>query len=429
MKNEKVRIERNGIVHTLNIDENGKPIPIKKDTEGEYRDNILKPIKRKILTLGDSIISYSLIQMVILPLYMIFFKEQILGAFFVPIFFAPMLISGIQIKKTGYTDIEKIKKNITFLIIYSMIIVLFSMLGGSVASILLIVLLFQLFKTRKAIKSVNPKTLKELIEKDIASAKQEQEAKKSPQKRNSKRIWIIISILLAVSFIIFIIAKKIPTFLTPDKSDNFSEEFVINYKDNIPDGWNIMDIENLGLIAIPKTLEVRKEGSTIDVISKDENVYKLLGIEKSKVDNKIVIQQAGLNDSTKESFSTYARVMINTYNFEDGEVPRRYERLNLSTEDLNTIKDLNFSEIEESVKILNCKIEDKTVKEIYINQMNSFKFSFLRKCGNKPPVYVEQYKFFNYNQIIEIILSYRTNDSDMWKNDFSRIIDTFILTN
>ena len=105
------------------------------------------------------------------------------------------------------------------------------------------------------------------------------------------------------------------------------------------------------------------------------------------------------------------------------------DRLNLSSEDLQLLKEDSDSTLEEASEYFGCSIGETTIDEVYVNRMNALKFTYSRTCRDNPEIYVEQYKFFNSDQIVEIILSYRLTESDRWEKDFSRIIDTFILTN
>ena len=327
-------------------------------------------------------------------------------------------------RKIVDTDTGKIKRIITFLIIYSIIIVLLSLFGGGRPSILVFILLYKLFKTKKEIKKDIPE---DIIEKKIQQKESSEQDKKKKRKMTTKS-WMIIAIITVVtSLIVIYITKQKPTHSTPT-TETFTQEFVRNYKSHIPNNLEIIDLEDLGLIAIPQTLEVREEGSSMDMLSKSFSgtFNEMLG--SNIPEHKLVIQQAGLSGGTKESSSTYARVIIDVRKVKEGEVPSRNDRINLTQKDLNMLKTSAFPP-EATLKSMNCSAEERTVEEVYINKMNSIKLTYLRRCGNFPDTYVEQYKFFNYNEVVEITLSYRVNDSDIWKEDFSRIIDTFILTN
>jgi len=232
-------------------------------------------------------------------------------------------------------------------------------------------------------------------------------------------------LLISVLLIYFVVER--PTLF----GQSFEENFVSNYEENIPDDWHTIQIKDLGLIAIPNTLEVREDGSTIDIVNKGSKaiIYELSNITERNSESNLVIQQKGLNEASKESFSSYARIMINIYNLEEGSFPKRYEKLNLSDDDLEEIKNKSLESLNEAASLWNVEFRETTIEDVQVNRMNAVKVTFVRSLSGNPEVYREQYTFLNSNQMVEIILSYRINESEMWKEDFSKIINTFIITN
>jgi len=370
-----------------------------------------KPIIGKVRSFGTAVIVYAIIQIVGLPIYLILLKDKLEAYELLPIIPSILiLILGIQIKKARDTNMKKVKRISIFLIIYSICMILLAMSGGNTPSPILVILLYQSFQMKKEINTARKEALEDDEEEDNQSSYKIDSKfthKKSRKKTNLKN-WIIISITVVISIIIIYVLKQ-----EHDTSTNKSESS-IEYQREIPKDWNIVNIKDLGTIAIPKTLEVREEGSTLDSLNK----YNV---------GKIVIQQTGLNKNTDKSFATYARVIINIREIKDEKVPRKHERLNLSTKELNDMKTSMLSTQNMIWGLLNCTIEDMNAEEVYINNMGAIKFSYLRQCRDNPQVYVEIYEFSNYNQIIEITLSYRISESDIWKEDFSQIIKTFIL--
>jgi hypothetical protein len=242
---------------------------------------------------------------------------------------------------------------------------------------------------------------------------------------------IVVSLVLLFSAVALYLVVERPAFLFKGGGKSYEEDFVLNYEENIPDDWQIIEITDLGLISIPKTLEVREDGSTVDVVSTATKavIYKLSNITEPNAESNLVIQQKGLNEASRESFSSYARVMINIHNLEEGSFPKRYEKFNLSDDDLEEIKDQSMETLNQASAILDVEIRDTTIEEVQINRMSAIRFTLIRSLKGNPEVYLEQYKFFNDNQMVEIILSYRINESEKWAEDFSKIINTFIITN
>jgi hypothetical protein len=63
-----------------------------------------------------------------------------------------------------------------------------------------------------------------------------------------------------------------------------------------------------------------------------------------------------------------------------------------------------------------------------VNGFSYIKMSFIRQIGNNPSVKVFGYRFFNYDEEVELTISYRVPESNLWEEDFEKIIDTFSFT-
>ncbi len=205
------------------------------------------------------------------------------------------------------------------------------------------------------------------------------------------------------------------------------KEFLKEYSDNIPKDWVIVDLDGFGRISIPPTLEIREEDSSLDLINKSAKnlVYKLMGEEEG--DLIIVFQQKGLNDDNRDAYKSYARVMITIFDLEDDTVSKRWEALRFY--ELAILKQASLYTLTEASESFDCKFKDTDFRERTINHMNSTEFTFTRSCRGNPEIYVEQYKFNNFNERVEVILSYRVNEKERWEKDFQKIIETFIITN
>lgn len=59
---------------------------------------------------------------------------------------------------------------------------------------------------------------------------------------------------------------------------------------------------------------------------------------------------------------------------------------------------------------------------ININGISAYKMSYNRRLGSNPVVYVEVYKIFNNDMSIDLTLSYRVEESEIWSSDFSQVI-------
>ena len=65
---------------------------------------------------------------------------------------------------------------------------------------------------------------------------------------------------------------------------------------------------------------------------------------------------------------------------------------------------------------------------LYFGNVNGYSYiktSFTRQMGSNPIVKVMRYSFFNSNESVNIIISYRMSEGDIWGADFNKIINTF----
>ena len=70
-------------------------------------------------------------------------------------------------------------------------------------------------------------------------------------------------------------------------------------------------------------------------------------------------------------------------------------------------------------------IGNPTVRWIRIEDTYGIETTYIRKGENNLHTCVSSYYFFNNDKMINVILSYRKEDSETWAEDFSNIIKTF----
>ena len=147
--------------------------------------------------------------------------------------------------------------------------------------------------------------------------------------------------------------------------------------------------------------------------------------DMNPTDQIIIVQQKGLNrDMTlgAKGSERYARLMINTLTFTDSGVKLFCESSPLTATDLilgNTEIKKQYDEI---------LIEWMPIEFKKINEMCVLHISFIRS-GFNGNVKVDEYSFFNNDLQHNLILSYRVNEEDYWKQDFEKILNSFTITN
>lgn len=210
------------------------------------------------------------------------------------------------------------------------------------------------------------------------------------------------------------------------KIDAYSESAEFN----IPDDWTTIEIYNIGSISIPPTMELRDDNSFVALaadIVKDK-ISNKLKIELTRSD--VIFQPKGLNERSGEALKNYSRILINVTKGKPDDFYKYNESYNFSASEKKEMDDYFREETERPMKDFNIKLLKWYPFEIVeINDMSVFKMSFLRQMGNNEPVYVEGYTFNNYDERIEITLSYRESEKDRYAKDFSNVVKTFNLTN
>lgn len=187
-------------------------------------------------------------------------------------------------------------------------------------------------------------------------------------------------------------------------------------------------LKSIGYITIPSTMEIQSGNYKKFAEKYQEEYGKKFGYEVS--DNRIVFQQKGLNNLDKTSFTSYARIILETFigNFED------YEKLKTKlTATPSELSDLNTqlkSQIEQSFSGTGLKlISWYGVQIVNINGQTALKISYLRQLNDNPFVTVSMYQFHNNDRMHQLTMSYRQQDADKWKTSYSNILTSFKITN
>lgn len=192
--------------------------------------------------------------------------------------------------------------------------------------------------------------------------------------------------------------------------------------------WMVYEIEKIGTIAIPPSMEIRDENSYIaliaDVVKDKISVVKKIALKKPS----LIFQPRGTNERIKDATLKYSRILISYQNGESGDFYKRNEQFSLSEKvELNSTarQDVISSFDGFGIKL----VQWYPFEIITINNISWHKISYIRQMGDNPSVYVEDYQLYNDNQATEITLSYRTTEKSLWENDFKRVIDTYKPTN
>ncbi|MBO5226318.1 MAG: hypothetical protein J6B46_07965 [Parabacteroides sp.] len=188
--------------------------------------------------------------------------------------------------------------------------------------------------------------------------------------------------------------------------------FIMCHLENISSDWTNYEIAKTFTLSVPNTVELRGQ---------DDFYTKELkrGYYKNKINfNDIAFQQKGLSYADKEALKTYCRVLIKVV---DGEgFPSSSDCYELTQEDISYFRSMAI-ESAYPFKI----IGNPVIRWTKVSGSYGIEVKYTRKGENNTFVNVSSYYFFNIDKVVTIVLAYRKEDSAKWKDDFSKIINTF----
>jgi hypothetical protein len=186
------------------------------------------------------------------------------------------------------------------------------------------------------------------------------------------------------------------------------------------ENWERIIIENVGSFEIPPTMELQ------------DGPYKLSKnllintLSMNQMISQIIVQQKGLNNSSNDGFSRYARVIFKTETgSRDKGLFLNMDILQFSKDNILTLNDFYKDATQSEFSSTGMKLlEWYPLKVEKINEMSCIHISYKRQMGNNQPVIEHTYHFFNYDYDHLFIMSYRENEKDYWENDFKIILNS-----
>jgi hypothetical protein len=187
-------------------------------------------------------------------------------------------------------------------------------------------------------------------------------------------------------------------------------------------------LKNIGYISIPSSIEIQSGNYKKFAEKYQEEYGKKFGYEIS--DNRIVFQQKGLNNLDKSSFTSYARVILETTIGSFGDYEKLTTKLTATASELADLNSQFKSQIEQSFRGTGLKlISWYGVSIATVNGRTALKISYLRQLNDNPYVTVSMYQFHNNDRMHQLTLSYRQQDADTWKTSYANILSSFKITN
>ncbi len=179
-------------------------------------------------------------------------------------------------------------------------------------------------------------------------------------------------------------------------------------------------LKNVGYISIPQNMELRSDSFKKEIDNVANNYSN----------NRIVFQQKGLNDNRKGSSLIYARIIIKTDIGSYGDYDKLTSSLEVSSAELSEINSYFKNMLLSACRGSSMKlVKWYGTSIVEVNGVNALKVSYLRQLKNNPYVVVSMYQFFNNDRIHTLTLSYRQSEKTTWKPLFSKVLNSFKITN
>lgn len=192
-------------------------------------------------------------------------------------------------------------------------------------------------------------------------------------------------------------------------------------------------------LSIPKTMELRGENSYMSLIQQ-VTTDKLETIKKIRlVGSDFVFQPIGTDDDNnpdnqKKALALYSRVLISYQKGKIDEFFRWDENLSYTNAEYSELNKMykdnllaEYNKVKEAeigfnlVSVSDIKITKNINKVVYIEQQHE-------RSGLNGNIKVINYYLHNNDEMVKLTLSYRISESNLWKNDFDKIINTFNFT-
>ena len=188
--------------------------------------------------------------------------------------------------------------------------------------------------------------------------------------------------------------------------------------------YEIYQIKDVGDVSIPNNMELQT-GSYKKIAENElkQNSYKYHYLV---ADDRIAFREKGTNDDISKRNSSYAGVTIQTFL---GQCMKQTDDYSFTPEKLSEFDALYKQQVDTICNKMGFIATWQGISIVKINNGTAIKVSYLRSKENNPTVCTDMYQFQNYDRMHQIILSYKQEDSTIWKPLFSKVISSFNLTN
>ena len=192
--------------------------------------------------------------------------------------------------------------------------------------------------------------------------------------------------------------------------------------------WKRIEITDVGTIDMSPRLEIQSGNyKKIKMIVK-EKTQKIWGIAYEEP--KLILQPKGINKLNETSLSRYCRVILNTEMGNPNDFQHLNEKIEFTVSELKELNDEFLKLIQQGFANTPLKlIEFYPIKIASINGMPCIQISYKRQFKDQPFVMVDMYRFFNYDRVHTLTLSYRISDKEYWKSTLDNTLKSFRIIN
>ena len=209
----------------------------------------------------------------------------------------------------------------------------------------------------------------------------------------------------------------------PQKSDNKTMSDTVDTLDKEIQ-YEIYKIKDVGYISIPNNMELQT--GTAKKIAEDEIKQLSYKYHYLVADDRVAFRQKGISDDISKNNSLYAGITIQTF---FGKCMKQTDDYSFTPEKLSEIDALFKQQVDALSNKAGFLVIWAGTSIVKINNSYAIKNLYIRKMDNEPNISVNMYQFQNNDRLHQIILSYKQEDSTIWKPLFSEVINSFNLTN
>jgi hypothetical protein len=230
---------------------------------------------------------------------------------------------------------------------------------------------------------------------------------KPPKK---KKTWLIILGIIVAIIIIGVAVSGINEIVGDDSNKEANLPLPLPALET---DWHRVNIDGVGTIDIPPTMEVRTEDLQDYINDTFENT--------AYVPFDFTVQTSGMNQGISETH--YARILFNTIVGNKGD----YESLTFD------ISEYSKSDIAELDNLLRQQIAPDELSQTWypvkleqVNGMSCIHVQYSRQGAvNASPVMVNKYLFHDIDRMYSLTFSYRLSEAQIWKDDLEHSLSTF----